>query len=187
LSKIQVDTIDTRSGTATMTIGSSNTSTIALKSGATLTNFPANTPAFEAQLASDMNVTDNAQTKVTCGTEIYDTDSAYDNSSNYRFTPQTAGKYYVYGGVGSITDTSKLKESRAMIYKNGSRYRTSTSDPRDNYGYHYNNYVAAVVDMNGSSDYVELYGLTNKEGGTDCKITVSHENSTYFGAYRIIT
>ena len=86
-----------------------------------------------------------------------------------------------------LIDTSKLKESRAMIYKNGSRYRTSTSDPRDNYGYHYNNYVAAVVDMNGSSDYVELYGLTNKEGGTDCKITKSHEDSTYFGAYRILT
>ena len=86
---------------------------------------------------------------------------------------------------GSITDTSQLKEARAMIYKNGSRYRTSTSDPRDDYGYHYNNYVAAVVDMNGSSDYVELYGLTNKEGGTDCKITKSHEDSTYFGAFKI--
>ena len=144
-----------------------------------------NTPAFEAKLASDMNVTDNAQTKVTCGTEVFDTDSAYDNSTNYRFTPQTAGKYYVYGGVGSITDTSQLKEARAMIYKNGSRYRTSTSDPRDDYGYHYNNYVAAIVDMNGSSDYVELYGLTNKEGGTDCKITKSHEDSTYFGAFKI--
>ena len=144
-----------------------------------------NTPAFEAKLASDMNVTDNAQTKVTCGTEVFDTDSAYDNSTNYRFTPQTSGKYYVYGGVGSITDTSKLKEARAMIYKNGSRYRTSTSDPRDNLGYHYNNYVAAIVDMNGSSDYVELYGLTNKDGGTDCKITPGHEDSTYFGAFKI--
>ena len=41
-----------------------------------------NTPAFEAKLASDMNVTDNAQTKVTCGTEVFDTDSAYDNSTS---------------------------------------------------------------------------------------------------------
>ena len=144
-----------------------------------------NTPAFEAKLGSDMNVTDNAQTKVTCGTEVFDTDNAYDNSTNYRFTPQTAGKYYVYGGVGSITDETHLKEARAMIWKNGSRYRTSTSDPRNNLGYHYNNYVAAIVDMNGSSDYVELYGLTNKDGGTDCKITKSHEDSTYFGAFKI--
>ena len=203
MSKLETITIDTPSGSNTMQIGSTNTATINLGVSGDTINVPAGvtianagtatgfggtmTPAFEAKLASDMNVTDNAQTKVTCGTEVYDTDNAYDNSSNYRFTPQTAGKYYVYGGVGSITDTSKLKESRAMIYKNGSRYRTSTSDPRDNYGYHYNNYVAAVVDMNGSSDYVELYGLTNKEGGTDCKITKSHEDSTYFGAYRILT
>ena len=187
-----VDKLDPQSGTS-LEIGSSG-DTITIPSGCTITNNGTQTgfggvmtPAFEAKLGSDMNVTDNAQTKVTCGTEVYDTDNAYDNSSNYRFTPQTAGKYYVYGGVGSITDTSKLKEARAMIYKNGSRYRTSTSDPRDNYGYHYNNYVAAVVDMNGSSDYVELYGLTNKEGGTDCKITKSHEDSTYFGAYRILT
>ena len=203
MSKLETITIDTPSGSNTMQIGSTNTATINLGVSGDTINVPAGvtianagtatgfggtmTPAFEAKLGSDMNVTDNAQTKVTCGTEVYDTDNAYDNSSNYRFTPQTAGKYYVYGGVGSITDTSKLKESRAMIYKNGSRYRTSTSDPRDNYGYHYNNYVAAVVDMNGSSDYVELYGLTNKEGGTDCKITKSHEDSTYFGAYRILT
>ena len=203
MSKVQVDTIDTRSGTSTMQIGSTNTSTINIGVSGDTVNIPAGvtianagtatgfggtmTPAFEAKLGSDMNVTDNAQTKVTCGTEVFDTDNAYDNSTNYRITPQTAGKYYVYGGVGSITDVSQLKESRAMIWKNCSRYRTSTSDPRNNYGYHYNNYVAAIVDMNGSSDYVELYGLTNKEGGTDCKITKSHEDSTYFGAFRILT
>ena len=203
MSKLETITIDTPSGSNTMQIGSTNTATINLGVSGDTINVPAGvtianagtatgfggtmTPAFEAKLASDMNVTDNAQTKVTCGTEVFDTDNAYDNSSNYRFTPQTAGKYYVYGAVGSITDTSKLKEARAMIWKNGSRYRTSTSDPRDNYGYHYNNYVAAIVDMNGSSDYVELYGLTNKEGGTDCKITKSHEDSTYFGAFRILT
>ena len=203
MSKLETITIDTPSGSNTMQIGSTNTATINLGVSGDTINVPAGvtianagtatgfggtmTPAFEAKLGSDMNVTDNAQTKVTCGTEVFDTDNAYDNSSNYRFTPQTAGKYYVYGGVGSITDTSKLKESRAMIYKNGSRYRTSTSDPRDNLGYHYNNYVAAIVDMNGSSDYVELYGLTNKDGGTDCKITKSHEDSTYFGAFRILT
>ena len=203
MSKLETITIDTPSGSNTMQIGSTNTATINLGVSGDTINVPAGvtianagtatgfggtmTPAFEAKLGSDMNVTDNAQTKVTCGTEVFDTDNAYDNSSNYRFTPQTAGKYYVYGAVGSITDTTHLKEARAMIWKNGSRYRTSTSDPRDNLGYHYNYYVAAIVDMNGSSDYVELYGLTNKDGGTDCKITKSHEDSTYFGAFRILT
>ena len=192
MSEIQANKISPATGT-TFTLGDSG-DTFNIPSGATIANAGTATgfggtmtPAFEAKLGSDMNVTDNAQTKVTCGTEVFDTDNAYDNSTNYRFTPQTAGKYYVYGAVGSITDETHLKEARAMIYKNGSRYRTSTSAPRNNLGYHYNNYVAAIVDMNGSSDYVELYGLTNKDGGTDCKITKSHEDSTYFGAFRIIT
>ena len=69
MSKIQVDTIDTRSGTATMTIGSTNTTTIALKSGATLTNFPANTPAFQANAGStDKSIANNPWTKLTLGT-----------------------------------------------------------------------------------------------------------------------
>ena len=34
-------------------------------------------------------------TKVQFDTEIFDTDNAYDNY-NYRFTPQVAGKYFVY-------------------------------------------------------------------------------------------
>ena len=76
MSKIQVDTIDTRSGTATMTIGSTNTTTIALKSGATLTNFPANTPAFEAYRSSNQTPSNDTITKVQFNTEVYDTDSA---------------------------------------------------------------------------------------------------------------
>ena len=52
MSKILVDTIDTRSGTSNITIGSSNASQITLKSGATLTNFPANNPAFNARMSA---------------------------------------------------------------------------------------------------------------------------------------
>jgi hypothetical protein len=56
MSKILVDTIDTRSGTSNITIGSSNASQITLKSGATLTNFPANTPSFFAYMSGDQNL-----------------------------------------------------------------------------------------------------------------------------------
>ncbi len=55
-----------------------------------------NTPAFMAYLSSDQNISNGVYTKVQCDTELYDTDNAYDNSSNYRFTPQTAGKYYFF-------------------------------------------------------------------------------------------
>ena len=52
-----------------------------------------NTPAFEAYLSSAQSVSDATSTKAQPNTELFDTDSAYDNSSTYRFTPQVAGKY----------------------------------------------------------------------------------------------
>ena len=103
MSKIQVDTIDTRSGTATMTIGSTNTTTIALKSGATLTNFPANTPAFQANAGStDQSIAHNTWTKLTLGTEDFDSDSAFASS---KFTvPAGEGGKYMFGYGTSINN-----------------------------------------------------------------------------------
>ena len=74
MSKILVDTIDTRSGTSNITIGSSNASQITLKSGATLTNFPANTPAFSVVKNADQDISSDSNTLVTWETELYDTD-----------------------------------------------------------------------------------------------------------------
>ena len=45
-----------------------------------------NVPSFMAFLSSDQTLSDNTYTKVQFNTEVYDSDSAYDNSSNYRFT-----------------------------------------------------------------------------------------------------
>ena len=191
------DTVSVNTGATTnllgnVTLGASG-KTITVPAGATITNNGtqtgfgvANTPAFEAYMGADVNVTDNAQTKVQCQNEVFDTANAYDNSTNYRFTPQTAGKYFVYGAVTSITDSSSLKEGRGMIYLNGSRYKTASTDFRNNFGYRSSNFVSAIIDMNGSSDYVELYGLTNKEGGTYNQFTSGFEKSTYFGAFKII-
>ena len=94
-----VDKLDPQSGTS-LELGSSG-DTITIPSGATITNNGTqtgfggvNTPAFEAFSTSQQAVNDNTTTKVECGTEVYDTAGAYDNSSNYRFTPQTAGRYF---------------------------------------------------------------------------------------------
>jgi hypothetical protein len=43
---------------------------------------------------------DTTGTKVQCNTEVFDTDGiCYDNSTNYRFTPLVAGKYFVHSNV----------------------------------------------------------------------------------------
>jgi hypothetical protein len=190
MSKLETNTIDNISGSSTLTIGDSNTSTIALKSGATLTNFPDNTPAFEAYLGGSggQSVSDNTLTLVQANTEVYDTDSAYDTST-YRFTPQTAGKYFVYGSIqyeaGSNDD---LIEDYLYFKLNGSNIlETQTDFSNVKIRLHHVN-GSMVVDMNGSSDYVELYARINTSSGSGqlLESNTQYKRATHFGAYRII-
>ena len=181
MSKILVDTIDTRSGTSNITIGSSNASQITLKSGATLTNFPEMTPAFEAYPSADLSVASSTSVKVVANTERFDTDSAYDNSSNYRFTPQVAGRYFCYcsytynlanGSIGLV----------AELRKNGTAVLSAKHE--DAAGSNYlTGFVSGVVQFNGSSDYLEMFTSTSS-GST--RTLASDSQRTFFGAYRII-
>ena len=52
-------------------------------------------PSFRAKLSATQNVSSSTDVKAQFNTELFDTDSDYDNSTNYRFTPTTAGKYFV--------------------------------------------------------------------------------------------
>ena len=144
-----------------------------------------NTPAFEAFLSSSTNPSNNTETKIAFNSEVFDTNNCYDNSSNYRFTPTTAGKYYCYavvraGGGGNQSQTNFT----AQFNKNGSEYgkeiivQNGTSYPGNNYTLT----LAASIDFNGSSDYLEVVGLINSTAtgsfiGESCR----------FGAYKILT
>ena len=183
MSKIEANTIDSISGTSTLTLGSSNASTIALGSGDVQSNFLY--PAFEAHSASNQTISDNTYTKVTLGTEIFDTDSKFDNSSNYRFTPTIAGKYFVYGSVRLQVEASQMQLGTASIYKNGSLYNERIIDFRNNNGTQMSVDVATTMDMD-SDDYVELYAKIYKGGGSEIFITTDNKGS-HFGAYRIGT
>ena len=145
-----------------------------------------NTTAFADKSSGvQSSVSDATWTKISFQTEVFDTDSAYDNSTNYRFTPQTAGKYYVYLNAGLLAgSTNKLFEAKLAIYKNGSAYRlhvTKYNEDAD-IANEATPFVGAVIDFNGSSDYVEGYANANVLSGN---VSLDARN-TEFGAYRII-
>ena len=146
----------------------------------------ANTPAFEASVSSTQSLTNDTDVKAQCATEVFDTDNCYDNSTNYRFTPTTAGKYFVYGAVrgGPNTGLSACEKVTVMIYKNGSKYddKDQRIDFRNNNGSAATVSIQTVIDMNGSSDYLELYGNVDVSSAT----AIFYGKSTYFGAYKII-
>jgi hypothetical protein len=141
-----------------------------------------NTPAFQATLSADQSVSNNVDTKANCNTENFDTDSAYDNSTNYRFTPQVAGKYFVYGQIAANHNTSYLQHTQSQIKKNGTQVKMSRIYNNSGSVMANNIPVVAIVDMNGTTDYLELFGYVNSS--TSGSIFQSTE--TYFGAYRLI-
>jgi len=145
-------------------------------------------PAFEAYLSADQSVSIDTNTKVQANTEIFDTDNCYDNSTNYRFTPTVAGKYFVYCNVtGHSSSQSSLNLTKSIIYKNGSVYKTQIIQFAYNYGRRASVDVNAIIDFNGSSDYVELFGNVKSDGGVAVNFegNGTFDKATYFGAYRI--
>ena len=184
---LKVSNIQTSSGSGTITIGQSGETVDFSNGTATLNSGMKATPAFEAyQSATQTGVSDAVWTKMTMNTETFDTDGNYDSSSNYRFTPTTAGKYFVYVMGGCLSDTTyKLNVANIAIYKNGSSLRTTniTVNGADRLN-EATTTTTAIVDMNGSSDYLEAYARVNVTTGTgsiDARSTAGG-----FGAYRII-
>ena len=153
----------------------------------------ANTPAFFAYLGGSggQSVSNNTVTKVTINAEVFDTDNAFDSSSNYRFTPQTAGKYFVHASIMADSGSStNLEANYIYLKKNGSTYIfQGSTDFTANYVRQNVITNSAVVDMNGSSDYLELFGRIKSVSGSGQLFESNTQwgQITNFGAYRIIT
>jgi hypothetical protein len=107
-------------------------------------------PAFSAYQSSVQALAANTYTKIQFQTKSYDTASAYDNVTNYRFTPLVAGYYQVNA---SLAAGSIITNISVNIYKNGSAafYGSNPSCG--------SNTTSALVYLNGSTDYIEIYGV----------------------------
>ena len=150
-----------------------------------------NTPAFEASLSSDQNLTNGTFTKVNFNSEAFDTDNAYDNSTNYRFTVPSgkAGKYYFYtahyGYDGQ--NAGKINFAGISIYKNGSRLSLQYNDNTTPNGHTSDIYTTFVTDDASAGDYYEVYLLiSNSDTGTPKCQGSSSDRTCIFGGYRII-
>jgi hypothetical protein len=132
---------------------------------------PIDGPAFSAYMSTSQTVSTTTFTKVQLQTEEFDTSNAFDNVTNYRFTPTVAGYYQVNGAIGVNTTATSIS---VMIYKNGVRFKDGNNmDANGNASS-----VAALIYLNGTTDYLELYVyLTNGQG------LAAVASSTYFQAF----
>ena len=182
MSDIFVDNIKHQSsqGSGTITLGASGekitTATGAEFSGITGQNYP----AFEARLSSDQTLTDNTLTKIALATENLDTDNCYNNST-FRFTPNVAGKYFVYLNVGFVGGGG-INDSSSQIYRNTDPHIIALNN--DSALTQQSQFCSGIIDLNGTTDYVEAYANNDVAVGSSC-ILDSDNNKTVFGAYRI--
>lgn len=161
------------------TITVSNSLTLAGTDGTTLTGPSASGtlaidgPTFSAYRSTTQNVTTATWTKALCDTEEFDTASAYDNVTNYRFTPLIAGYYQVSGIIG-FAAASGLTRVHSAIYKNGTIHRRG-DDCAPSLATAGGASVSALIFLNGTTDYVELWGNCT---GTDPSFfgTISQTN-----------
>ena len=144
-----------------------------------------NTPYFRAGMSGDITPADATWVKMTFDTEVYDSGGDFDSSTNYRFTPTTAGYYYITLS-GSVYKPGTILNNGSMgIRFNGSEIAGAQFG---NHGSQFSNVVLKtdmILLFNGSSDYVEGWAYVDTSTGAAGQ--VSSGASTYFQGFRILT
>ena len=147
-----------------------------------------NTPAFQASLgANQTGIANDTTVKITFDTVLFDTDSAYDNTTNYRFTVPAGegGKYFVYARTICDADAQGvLNYAYLYIQLNGSAAFWSATNFRNNPA-EYVAYMSQGILTLSAADYLEcsVY-FARTDAGTSR--LYEHGKATTFGAFKLI-
>ena len=141
-----------------------------------------NYPAFCVKLSANQVVTDASTTKIQFDEKIIDTDNAYDNSTNYRFTVPTgkAGSYFIslFMNCNSSSDTTVLW-GYAKLYKNGSLLYEHINNMTNNPVRNILTPLNVIINLS-DGDYLEAYNQINVSSGTP-----NVESRSFFSGYRL--
>ena len=162
--EVKTNKISPSSGTA-FTLGDSG-DTFTIPAGATITNSGTatgfggtNAGAFHVYKAT-FSMANAADTLITGFSEIFDLDSWF---ASDKYTPQEAGKYVFFYSMraDNIGTTARMQ---ILIKKNGSGLGNSIGETNIVSSSYPSVSQSYIVDMNGSSDYIELSGYQNSGG-----------------------
>ena len=200
MSKVQVDTIDTRSGTSTMQIGSTNTSTINIgvsgdtvniPSGVTIANAGtatgfgvAGTESFYVSKSSsdDQTLSNNTTTKITFDTEGVDVGN---NFASNKYTVPSAGKYFFEAQVKGETNLdSKIANMTVYIYKNGSVIAATSNILTAGYEKLISLNLSTLLNL-AQNDYLEVYMNLNWESSATISVKGGSHATTHFLGFKL--
>jgi len=115
-------------------------------------------PAFFAYRGtSNQSISAATWTKVQFNAESFDTDSCFDSTTNYRFTPTKSGYYQINANL-YLDTTNDGNRNIFTFYKNGSAYATFQNNiRRGSTAGELGMGGSTLMYFNGSSDYMEVY------------------------------
>lgn len=126
-------------------------------------------PAFSAYQSVAQSFGAATETKIQFQSEEFDTGSAFDSTTNYRFQPTIAGYYQIEGNIGFGTNVSVY----LSLYKNGAKFKQGAIITNcTTVG------MTTLVYLNGTTDYVELWGFTSS-----AQNSIASNQLTYFQGY----
>ena len=144
-----------------------------------------------ASVTNDQTISHNSVTKVAFANEVIDSDSAYDPSTNYRFTVPSGkgGTYRVDFGFWCYDSGNNLQQAIGYLYKNGSELFNIRG--QHNSSAEYAGYVnmSSVITLS-AGDYLEVYCYGQEAGSSTFIISGSGNNAifrNFFSGYKLIT
>jgi len=131
-------------------------------------------PAFSAYASVAQSLTNGTFNIITVNTKEFDTATAF-NTSTYTFQPTVAGYYQVNGQVNFAATTALCFSG---LLKNGARYKdgnwvNQTGNPAS--------VVNSIVYLNGSTDYINLFGYQSSGGALNTN-NAGNTYANYFSA-----
>jgi len=194
VSQIKVNEIIKQSGSS-ITIGESGDTINIGTTGDTINLAGAayaavdNTPAFGASQSGTQTLSTGSWSKVTLDTENWDTDSAFDNSTNYRFTvPSGEGGKYLFNYGGYCVSMTTNGYFQLSLYKNGSELRASTNRSyMSSTATASMNITSSICVSLDAADYIEFYVIQgNTDGGGGDRTLGDSNYKAFLTGFKVI-
>lgn len=145
-------------------------------------------PAFSAYFnGNTQSISASTWTKITMNAKDFDTNTNYDATTNYRFTPTVAGYYLITSTIYWENGTASQAGTNLAIYKNSTIYKGVRNLVSANAGGI--STIALPILFNGSTDYVEIYVWSGQSGtilgSTNTTTGGANANNALFNGYLI--
>lgn len=137
-------------------------------------------PSFRAYLTGSQDNITGTQ-KIQFNNESFDTDGDYDPTTNYRYTPSVAGKYFLKAQI-TWSNLSAGDSIAIYIYKNGTEMVRTLKGTEDSFDL---SIVSDVVEANGSGDYFEIFAQNTGRDTSDLIGRIASSDRTFFTGFKV--